>query len=463
MKRVSTSNRRDRVQPGSDDPSLVTPQCHPGRPSTPRPSTPSAIHNLTNIEISKATRKDTFDRKKKLSLSPVVDRIPKLGRLYGRPTGRPNEHDQPKGPTSPKIRKISLENYRQRITNHTPLTHAKTPSYSLPVKKPIVLENQTRVNRISTNPLKVTTPRESRPRQVARKHVLREEQLRRQWISEETIRDIRDARGDRICNLCRLTGPQKRINYHTRQHYTRWFCTCGYTSSSRDGVDAHARREIGLATDTSARHQLYEADIATFPELIEHLGWTKPPVFNDPTPILKPTHTPPLSDASVSSDSSDEEIPEPKKKRNKPLKIKIRLPKKKSVFQRLGASRVTEATSELEDGEISSPPPKQTAAKSSPFLILDNPHDQLIYEGAEEEVNEPTSPEKEEKDEPPTFRLTTKKEEKEGKDELPPSKDTTSVGTQTDPCETYQMAKRRDERHRATIRALQRALRELQQ
>ena len=312
-----------------------------------------------------------------------------------------------------KPRKISLANYRSRTL--PPLDPPTFVTCSNESVQPAFVGPVTRVNSINVLPNRKRTHRENRPQEFPTKKQVKDAPARIRWISEETIRDIRDARGDKICNLCRITGTQKRINYHTRQHYTRWFCSCGYVSSSRDGVDYHVRREDNSRAGKDSIHKLYESDPATYPELVEHLGWTNPPDFHPPSPVLKPSKNP--------IDRS-------------------------SVFQRLGKISVTPTIhkdGDLEEGEISSP--VKTSVHQH-FMDIDTPHENLIYEGDADEKEEEEV-------------LT-----KEVAASLPPADVrhpcTTSTGTQTDVREIERLDHQRDEKQRSIIRHLQRALHALQ-
>ena len=66
------------------------------------------------------------------------------------------------------------------------------------------------------------------------------------WITDATYDRIRDTwrktvNKDVECMMCGYEGRARRVRKHARQHYTRHFCTCGFTSVDRDIVVEHRK------------------------------------------------------------------------------------------------------------------------------------------------------------------------------------------------------------------------------
>ena len=90
----------------------------------------------------------------------------------------------------------------------------------------------------------------------------------------------------------------KNLEKHCRQHYIKFFCKCGWQSSTKDCVTRHQRR-----LDYAVEHgqTCYEVDVDSFPRLTADMRWSPAPVFRACVPHSKPEERsrelPPLVEA----------------------------------------------------------------------------------------------------------------------------------------------------------------------
>ena len=83
------------------------------------------------------------------------------------------------------------------------------------------------------------------------------------------------------CGLCDFKGSLKRTRIHVKQHYVRYFCSCLYTSSSRETVRQHRTNHAKKGN----HHSLYSVDSDSFRDFCKATGWTNPPTFTPCQPV----------------------------------------------------------------------------------------------------------------------------------------------------------------------------------
>ena len=103
---------------------------------------------------------------------------------------------------------------------------------------------------------------------------------KRRWLTDKTkrlfvhgiVRCDRNALNS--CRICGLQASPKRLWYHIRQHYARYFCYCGYNQVSRDTVLAHVKKCPNSKSST-----IYEVDKESYKAFCYAMGWKTPPEF----------------------------------------------------------------------------------------------------------------------------------------------------------------------------------------
>ena len=113
------------------------------------------------------------------------------------------------------------------------------------------------------------------------------------WISPNTQRKIDQALqtqpGEKAeCRLCGKSGTEKRVRFHIKQHYSVYFCACGFFSPSRDTIDGH-HRDLGKKGEMKGHGRAgcnFQVDADRYPEFVAYMGWRTSPPF----PVCVPTY-----------------------------------------------------------------------------------------------------------------------------------------------------------------------------
>lgn len=98
------------------------------------------------------------------------------------------------------------------------------------------------------------------------------------WVTDATQRKINDnllspdPREIAECKTCKFRGARKSVRAHIRQHYTRAFCVCTHSNTSRNQIYDHQRRH-----GSTCERQIYEVDEESFPGFLAYMRWTSPP------------------------------------------------------------------------------------------------------------------------------------------------------------------------------------------
>jgi hypothetical protein len=102
------------------------------------------------------------------------------------------------------------------------------------------------------------------------------------------------AKGDDGCRLCGYVGEKKELALHVRQHFTRWFCVCGTSTSTRALLLDHVYRLRRAGSVIHITQQVcFETDENNFSRLIQEQSLPESTVFGRLWPTL------PASSASV--------------------------------------------------------------------------------------------------------------------------------------------------------------------
>lgn len=99
------------------------------------------------------------------------------------------------------------------------------------------------------------------------------------------------AKGDSGCKLCSFMATGKDLADHTRQHFLRCYCICGYSTLTRRALMEHMRAKTDLH-----RHwrDYYEVDANHFERFKKEKDLPKDMTFGE----LLPTTTPPVAAAA---------------------------------------------------------------------------------------------------------------------------------------------------------------------
>ena len=114
------------------------------------------------------------------------------------------------------------------------------------------------------------------PRAGKRRH-----QLAR-YITSMTDEKIKAGARKEKCDRCNYTTSKKKMHLHFRQHFTKHFCSCGYTSASYDSIYQH--QKYGHCRESS--RTIYEVDRNSYPRFLRHVGWRSAQPFGECRPTL---------------------------------------------------------------------------------------------------------------------------------------------------------------------------------
>ncbi len=154
----------------------------------------------------------------------------------------------------------------------------------------IILEELSGENRRARTPIRAPAPEVVRPPRRRMEEPRPDGQGRTETVSYVTHRtearcqailDIR--RG--ACRECGVRVAGRHLERHCRQHFTRFFCQCGWQSVSRDCVVRHQKKECYAPGHGRTN---YEADADSFPRLVQSMGWTPALSFPPCRPHLRP-------------------------------------------------------------------------------------------------------------------------------------------------------------------------------
>ena len=94
------------------------------------------------------------------------------------------------------------------------------------------------------------------------------------WMADATYQLIRDtwqrtsANDDAECKSCGYQAKARMVRKHTRQHFTRHFCSCKFTDVDREVVLSHVE-------DHATPHMLYTVDEPSYSAFCQAVGWEK--------------------------------------------------------------------------------------------------------------------------------------------------------------------------------------------
>ena len=71
------------------------------------------------------------------------------------------------------------------------------------------------------------------------------------------------------------------MHLHYRQHLTKHFCGCGYSSASYDSIYQHQHRHC-----KDLLNVIYNLDRRSYPHFLRHIKWTSAQPFGKCTPTL---------------------------------------------------------------------------------------------------------------------------------------------------------------------------------
>ena len=95
------------------------------------------------------------------------------------------------------------------------------------------------------------------------------------YVKVETERAIRSAMGSSGCMLCTYDRKERDLlASHVREHFTRHYCECGYSASSKKkiGNHLHAVRRGELSGHAGDGERSFEVDKPSYPCFLEEVG-----------------------------------------------------------------------------------------------------------------------------------------------------------------------------------------------
>ena len=100
------------------------------------------------------------------------------------------------------------------------------------------------------------------------------------FVSAKTDDAIKRGSRKNQCQSCSYVTSKKQMHVHTRQHFTKHFCSCGYRGTSYETIIHHQTYK-----DCSARTtDVYEVDKSSYPRFLRHVGWKSATPFGDCIP-----------------------------------------------------------------------------------------------------------------------------------------------------------------------------------
>jgi len=96
------------------------------------------------------------------------------------------------------------------------------------------------------------------------------------WVSaacEAKINDAVKTSVNLVCPFClRRSITKRRLIVHVRQHFAKFFCRCGYNSSSREVVIRHQQKG-------GHKRPIYEVSESLYADWVKHVKLKNPPYF----------------------------------------------------------------------------------------------------------------------------------------------------------------------------------------
>ena len=84
------------------------------------------------------------------------------------------------------------------------------------------------------------------------------------------------------CDRCEHATTKKRMHLHYRQHLTKHFCNCGYSSTIYDFIYQHSC--YGHCREPS--QTIYKVDRLSYPRFLRHVKWQSAQPFGERRPTL---------------------------------------------------------------------------------------------------------------------------------------------------------------------------------
>ena len=101
--------------------------------------------------------------------------------------------------------------------------------------------------------------------------------------TERRCQDLQDARREQ-CRQCKVRVKGRYLEKHCRQHFTRFYCQCGWQSVSKDCTMRHQRK---LDYIEGHGRSCYKVDATSFERLAKDMGWAASIEFLPCVPHLK--------------------------------------------------------------------------------------------------------------------------------------------------------------------------------
>ena len=107
-------------------------------------------------------------------------------------------------------------------------------------------------------------------------------------LQKSTSHKMFGAKGVDRCLLCSFVGKGPILNIHTRRHYSRFFCPCGYSEPTKSllAQHMHSAKRNGVPNHQEAS-ECYEVDVPSFEKFKEERG-LKDIIFGDLWKITEP-------------------------------------------------------------------------------------------------------------------------------------------------------------------------------